>query len=527
MNAPIEPKFPAPLLPQLFNLRTMRRDLFLAICGQRLRYSTRPRTFARACSTFGNPQVSSTINQVGHWAPQFKVDPKDIAILKNPVDFYGTLLKKIGSAKKRVFLSTLYIGPHETELVETLRRALLEESDLQVYILTDALRGTREAPDAACSASLIAPLAQDFPRRVHLNMFHTPQLHGIRKAIIPRRFNEGWGLQHMKLYGFDDEIIMSGANLSRDYFTNRQDRYMVFKSQPLTDYFFDIHVAVSFLSYKVEPRPGTKAGFALVWPHSPNNIPQPTEDPATFVSIATKQLSKLLKYRTVTEFEDVPSATYVYPISQFTPVMSPDQSTEFPVISRVLSMLGSDKFNWTLTAGYFNVHPSFRAKLLETRPENATIITASPEANGFFKSKGVSGLLPAAYSLLAENFLKLVYAHNRQDRIHLLEWKNGTVNTPEGWSYHAKGLWVRAPGEKSPFLTIVGSSNYTRRAYSHDLESNVVLFTRDVELQKRLAEEVDNLTVHTKEMSLQDYKSEDRKPDWRQKLFVRFMGDRL
>jgi phosphatidylserine/phosphatidylglycerophosphate/cardiolipin synthase-like enzyme len=53
-------------------------------------------------------------------------------------------------------------------------------------------------------------------------MYHTPNLTGIRKAILPKRINEGWGLQHMKLYGMDDEIIMSGANLSDDYFPNRR-----------------------------------------------------------------------------------------------------------------------------------------------------------------------------------------------------------------------------------------------------------------------------------------------------------------
>ena len=42
-------------------------------------------------------------------------------------------------------------------------------------------------------------------------MFHTPKLTGWKKKYIPRRINEGWGLQHMKLYGFDDEIMLSGC----------------------------------------------------------------------------------------------------------------------------------------------------------------------------------------------------------------------------------------------------------------------------------------------------------------------------
>lgn len=41
-------------------------------------------------------------------------------------------------------------------------------------------------------------------------MYHTPNLTGLRKKYIPKRINEGWGLQHMKLYGVDDEIILSG-----------------------------------------------------------------------------------------------------------------------------------------------------------------------------------------------------------------------------------------------------------------------------------------------------------------------------
>jgi CDP-diacylglycerol--glycerol-3-phosphate 3-phosphatidyltransferase len=46
--------------------------------------------------------------------------------------------------------------------------------------------------------------------RVEIRMYHTPNLTGLRKKYIPKRINEGWGLQHMKLYGVDDEIIISG-----------------------------------------------------------------------------------------------------------------------------------------------------------------------------------------------------------------------------------------------------------------------------------------------------------------------------
>lgn len=120
---------------------------------------------------------------------------------------------KIRNAKKRIYLSTLYIGKTEYELLETLNESLRRNPDLKVSILTDALRGTRETPKQSCASLLAALVSEHGPDRVEIRMFHTPNLVGLRKKHIPRRINEGWGLQHMKLYGIDDEIILSGCEL--------------------------------------------------------------------------------------------------------------------------------------------------------------------------------------------------------------------------------------------------------------------------------------------------------------------------
>jgi len=94
--------------------------------------------------------------------------------------------------------------------IETIQEALRSNPELKINILTDALRGTREAPNASC-ASLLAPLIEEFGTdRVEIRMYHTPNLTGLKRKYVPKRINEGWGLQHMKLYGVDDEIIISG-----------------------------------------------------------------------------------------------------------------------------------------------------------------------------------------------------------------------------------------------------------------------------------------------------------------------------
>jgi CDP-diacylglycerol---glycerol-3-phosphate 3-phosphatidyltransferase len=125
------------------------------------------------------------------------------------VEAKAVLQSKILAAKRRIYLSTLYIGKTEHELIDTIRDALENNPDLEVSILTDALRGTREDPDPSCG-TLLAPLITQFGHRVKISMFHTPNLNGWKKKYMPKRINEGWGLQHMKLYGFDDEIMLSG-----------------------------------------------------------------------------------------------------------------------------------------------------------------------------------------------------------------------------------------------------------------------------------------------------------------------------
>jgi CDP-diacylglycerol--glycerol-3-phosphate 3-phosphatidyltransferase len=105
--------------------------------------------------------------------------------------------------------------------ISTLQQALRAKPKLKLSILTDALRGTRESPDPSC-ASLLAPLVSEFGAdRVEIRMYHTPNLTGLRKKHIPKRINEGWGLQHMKLYGMDDEVIISGYVQTRNFKVSR------------------------------------------------------------------------------------------------------------------------------------------------------------------------------------------------------------------------------------------------------------------------------------------------------------------
>ena len=81
--------------------------------------------------------------------------------------------------------------------------------DLQLFVLVDALRSTREGPNVASGASTLAALHRDFPEQVSIHLWQTPKL-GFIMRMLGKRFNEGAGLQHMKVYACDDDVIISG-----------------------------------------------------------------------------------------------------------------------------------------------------------------------------------------------------------------------------------------------------------------------------------------------------------------------------
>jgi CDP-diacylglycerol---glycerol-3-phosphate 3-phosphatidyltransferase len=380
------------------------------------------------------------------------------------------------------------------------------------------------------------------PERVEIRMYHTPNLTGLRKKYIPKRINEGWGLQHMKLYGMDDEIILSGANLSTDYFTNRQDRYHVFSSKEITDYFRSIHDAVSHLSFLVNPSAQDPAGYTLSWP-APNLAPSPLISPRAYVKHSSAVLLPLIQPPAVpsrsSSSASAPSSetskgtnTTIYPLLSLTQLFPPSSpstasSTEAPALSSILTTLSQPQYStssWTFTAGYFNPSPFLVNLLLRTASVQNTVITASQQANGFYGSKGVSGLLPPAYTLLSRRFLERAEREGRKADIGLKEWRRGTVGEDGGWTYHAKGLWISVPSPSSlsppspsslekegVSISVVGSSNYTQRSYALDLEAGACIITSDPSLQQRLKEEKDHLGEYAGVVTRDDFARSERR----------------
>jgi CDP-diacylglycerol---glycerol-3-phosphate 3-phosphatidyltransferase len=72
-----------------------------------------------------------------------------------------------------------------------------------------------------------------------------------------------------------------------------------------------------------------------------------------------------------------------------------------------------------------------------------------------------------------------------------------------------------------PVLTLIGSSNFTRRSERLDLESTCVVITRDPALRSALANEIDHLRKFGDETSIEKLDAMLAEGGWRRAMAVR------
>ena len=75
-----------------------------------------------------------------------------------------------------------------------------------------------------------------YSRNIKLAFFVNPKITALH-SYLPGIFSEISGVLHSKLLIFDNHTMITGANLSHNYFTNRQDRYYIVQEcEPFADY---------------------------------------------------------------------------------------------------------------------------------------------------------------------------------------------------------------------------------------------------------------------------------------------------
>jgi len=80
------------------------------------------------------------------------------------------------------------------------------------------------------------------------------------------------------------------------------------------------------------------------------------------------------------------------------------------------------------------------------------------------------------------------------------------------------------PNEDRPSITLVGSSNYTKRSYSLDLEMNALVVTKDKKLMERLGAEADWLQENTQKVTIEDFQRTERRVSLKVRLALWLVG---
>ncbi|KAJ7592660.1 hypothetical protein C8J56DRAFT_822576 [Mycena floridula] len=484
------------------------------------------RTVFLSCRrNFSSQALSEFTANVKQSQPCFSIAANNVRILNQPTEFYTLLLDMIQRAERRIFISSLYIGSKEAELIESLNAALKRKPSLQLHMVLDLNRSTR--PGTSSTAKILLPLLQSYPDRVHVSFFRSPKLRGIMARLVPPRFNEGWGTWHAKIYGVDDQVMISGANLNKSYFTDRQDRYLHFdKTGPrLAQYCFDFLKTVSTFSFRLTPRVESSLskhsyeqdGYVIEWPHADVH-------PHYFHQKAQGAFSDLqVKYRSMS-VEDGQVA--LLPIIQGGQFGIREEETILGSLFQALQRKDdSAKPLVHLTSGYFSLYRPYQDLILACRDVIFRIVAASPKANGFYGSRGISGRIPDAYTLFEQRFMDAVVAAGQQFKaltggVDLTEWEK------EGWTYHAKGLWLSTNATSPPVLTLFGSTNLNSRSAHLDTELSFVMVIPQNDntegLRMQLAKEVANIRSNG-----QPWTGDGRKIPLTTKFLVRIVGGML
>ena len=240
------------------------------------------------------------------------------------------------------------------------------------------------------SCSMLLPLLQDFQNSCIVSLYHTPQLRGFKKKIIPAKFNETIGLQHTKLYVFDNSVLISGANLSTDYFTNRQDRYILIEEcEPLATFCESLIRKIGEFSLQLQ----NDGSFCV--PYTWQGGHPYSGDYNHFISTARTGIQNWLseyhtKYQLKFDSEkavfqplatpvDCPADTWIFPSIQ----MGPFDITHDSDLTKKFLQSGAEGSKFKVATGYFNPTNEYKNVMVNSSKASYDVLCAHPTANGF------------------------------------------------------------------------------------------------------------------------------------------------
>jgi len=408
-----------------------------------------------------------------------------ITSIKRPHEFYETLIAAIGRAEKRISLAALYLGTeeHERRLTLALGNALRTKPDLTVNLLFDGRRAWRESKASGLSTvTLLTPLLEAYPGRIKLCLYTLPAAQRAA-SILKSPLDEIAGVFHMKAFVLDDELILSGANLSTEYFVDRQvthltrgkneailtpfidsavcqDRYVHFgRAETISNFYHEL------IQTLAQTREATSVGGSST-DDGANGRPLRLEDVDNLGDIEAPCLDSP---------SSQPPDTWVFPTINCAPL---GITQDFSVTRLLLDSVPRHG-EVRLATAYLNPPEALTKSLASSAPDgNVSVLTAHPVSHGFRSARGLMSLVPKCYAHIEARELGPAFDARdaRKEGRPIQPIQMLSYHRPS-WTYHAKGLWLREKAGKDPsgpLVTVMGSSNFGRRSYELDLEAQLV-----------------------------------------------------
>eukprot|EP01068_Selenidium_serpulae_P020953 Selendium_serpulae@DN9425_c0_g1_i1.p1 len=424
-----------------------------------------------------------------------------VSVLHTPQQFYECLTHLFGTATERLLISSLYIGDGErvSNLVN-LVESQLSNTDLKVDVVLDYHRGLRHGTSAhnatsSNSVEMCTPIIRH-KEKCNVRLFANPLVNPVLVKLFPPRVREIFGVMHAKAIVADDKVVITGANLSENYLTNRQDRYVVIDSHHLANQIQKVMQGLMDCSFRVSHN------MDISPPGKP--CPNPMSDARNF--------RRYLAHRFAAHNENIDTAVVPPPFGFVNCSVHLQAAFATPALRNEESML-SAIFARSQQIGtqclLSTAYPNLSSKVCEslsnrvsTKGTATTIITAAPSANSFHNSKGLTRHVDDAYATASLHFLKRILNGTFLTRFSTLmanrapsrELKQSPLSYREferdGWTFHAKGVWIQTPSSPSSqsssdhssttepdvrtFMTVVGSSNFGHRSHNRDVEMSVL-----------------------------------------------------
>lgn len=389
---------------------------------------------------------------------EFLLDNLDV--LQTPNDFHCMFLERIKSCKN-VYLSCLFLGIGKQ--CKALLNVLAERSQesKKTIVLVDKSRNIQ-------NIELIRYINEKKLTNVIKFIDMTTSRH------LPGFINELFGVYHIKVYVFDDEVCISGANLADPYFTNRIDRYYLFKNRELSQTLVETIFNEDHYKEKTEHILGD-ALLAIC-----------SLSPAGRCAAAGKQGPSADGGRqdpdaSRVKSRDVPGSRSGHEVQ--TRIFAFTRDQEIAILEKILRYEYQDIHLSTAYPNFTGEH----IRLLKNT--SFSLYTPSSTSHTF-------NPLNRFYKTITRLYTYSTY----KTKLYLPKCQVREYTRP-GCTFHTKGMWLFG---EDHCVTIIGSSNFNQRSIKIDRESSWVIISNDQKIREKLKNEVKLLKKYSKTVSMKE-----------------------